>query len=116
MTQNQTEVRRQKPQIPSLGPNLGKLGFTDLKNDDSDNRNNKHGDTEMKNEQSTAKVAQPAFQPPAIQQKKPGMPMGLGLNLANVKREIDEQPASQQVRPVGVPTMNLSNVPRTIDT
>ena len=25
---------RKKPQIPSLGPNLGKLGFTDLKMDD----------------------------------------------------------------------------------
>ena len=27
-------TKRQKPQIPSLGPNLGKLGFTDLKMDD----------------------------------------------------------------------------------
>ena len=25
-----------KPQIPSLGPNLGSLGFTDLKKDDDD--------------------------------------------------------------------------------
>ena len=34
----QPPVKRGKPQIPSLGPNLGKLGFTDLKNDSDDEK------------------------------------------------------------------------------
>ena len=47
-----------------------------------------------------AAAFQPAEQVPTTinqqQQKKVGMPAGLGLNLANVKREIDEQtPPSQ---------------------
>ena len=28
--------KKGKPMIPSLGPNLGKLGFTDLTNDDDE--------------------------------------------------------------------------------
>lgn len=31
-----TVEERKKPLIPSLGPNLGKLGFTNLTNDTSD--------------------------------------------------------------------------------
>ena len=49
-------MRRQKPQIPSLGPNLGKLGFTDLKPDSNDER----------------KQEDPAKAEPGFQQQPPG--------------------------------------------
>jgi len=62
---------RKKPMIPSLGPNLGKLGFTDLKNDEED------GDK--------VNEAVPAMQaPPVTAAPRRGPPMGLGLNLASV--------------------------------
>ena len=35
---NSNPMKRVKPMIPNLGPNLGKLGFTDLKNDSNDER------------------------------------------------------------------------------
>lgn len=77
--QTTNPMRRQKPQIPSLGPNLGKLGFTDLKPDSNDERKE---DEPMNQQQQVPTIAAPPVKKPM---------MGLGLNLAGVKRDIDEQ-------------------------
>ncbi len=87
---------KKKPQIPSL-KNLGALGFTDLKNDDDDDQNaNKAAAEETKlTAVDNSKLA-----------IKKGPPMGgLGINLASVKRDVDNDEPSQQSKPV--PSMNL---------
>ena len=47
---------RVKPQIPSLGPNLGKLGFTDLKPDSNDERKEEIGPVQAIDEQAPSEA------------------------------------------------------------
>ena len=67
--QQTSGTARTRPQIPSLGPNLGKLGFTDLKEQPEDVI------MDLPQEKEAPVVAAPP---------KKGPPMGLGLNLASV--------------------------------
>ena len=70
---------KKKPMIPSLGPNLGKLGFTDLQNDED----------EKADEGAAAATQEPKPQEISNVAKKPMM--GMGLNLAGVGRSNNEE-------------------------